>query len=169
VLGVTATIGIRSDSGVHFGTFRGYREGLFRFVCDARLQVEERVELRMELPGASATIYGTVKIERVHEDRQGGAPGYVARVVDMSIRDRDALRAWMEDLAGGGTSRAPDRTLSMSDHVGALRSLPPSQIRRALQSFDRRAGTDAPATWGVGEERSDGRRLDGGGFQGFRD
>ena len=167
--GVNATIGIRSRNGVQFGTLRGYREGLFRFHCDDRLVVDERVELRMELPGAGATIYGSVRIERVHEGRAGGPPGYVARVVDMSARDRDALTAWIEDLSGGGTSKAPDRTLSMSDHIGALRSLPPSEVRRALRSFDRRAGrSDISDAWGIGTDPGDGAGITGAGRAAIR-
>jgi len=169
VAGVNATIGIRSQNGVQFGTLRGYREGLLRFHCDDRLLVDERVELRMELPGAAATIYGSVRIERVHEGRAGGPPGYVARVVDMSVRDRDALTAWIEDLSGGGTSKTPDRTLSMSDHVGALRSLPPSEVRRALRSFDRRAGrSDLSGAWGIGSAQGDQTGITGAGRAAIR-
>jgi len=169
VAGVNATIGIRSSNGVQFGTLRGYRDGVFRFHCDDRLVVDEKVELRMELPGAGATIYGAVLIERVREGRAGGPPGYVARVVEMSVRDRDALTAWIEDLSGGGTSKTPDRTLSMSDHIGALRSLPPSEVKRALRSFDRRAGReDISGAWGIGGERRDTSAITGAGRAAIR-
>ncbi len=107
-MNASASISLRSDSGVSFGRARHIE--LTRLVVEtpAALQLGAELEFQLELPGLHQTVYGSARVRKaaIHDEDLNV---YRLAILHLRAGDETMLREWVEDMAHGGTSAYPHR------------------------------------------------------------
>jgi hypothetical protein len=135
-----ASISMRTDQGVHFGTAGHIALTMLVVKSPGLLDPDQELEFQLELPGLQETVYGSAVVHHaeLHEDEPNH---YELRILRLRAGDEVLLREWVADMRQGGSSAHPHRHLRESD----LSSVPSEA--RTMEDSDLPIG--AISTWDV--------------------
>lgn len=109
-----ASISIRTDQGVCFGTAGHIAITMLVVKSPGLLDPDQELEFQLELPGLQETVYGSAVVHHaeLHEDEPNH---YELRILRLRAGDEILLREWVADMRDGGSSAHPHRHLRESD------------------------------------------------------
>jgi len=109
-----ASISMRADGGVHFGTARHIALTLLVVESPGVIERDQEIEFQLELPGMQETVYGSAVVH--HAEHFDDKPSsYELRILHLRAGDEVLLREWVDDMHHGGSSVHPHRHLREKD------------------------------------------------------
>ena len=141
-----ATIAIKYDGGVGFGTAHWMQGDRVAFTTNAELRVDQRVEMRMDLSSYNDNARGELQILQV-QDSKDDHYSCLGQILEMPREDFEALNRWLEDMAEGNSASHSVRWLkSLSPHRSNGGQASPEETAAALKRMAVRQGSVAPGT-----------------------
>ncbi len=158
-----ATVALKHEGMMSFGTASWIQDDTLGFVADAILGVGDHAQLRLELQGIPDTVLAEIIVVKARQDPRREAFRYAARIDHMAPGDRELLEAWVEERSVGSTSFTSERMLisltgSAPSKTGR-RKRPPgkSQEKKGSQPGDARSGQTWDPSSSVSHHRERGR------------
>ncbi len=157
---------LKTESGIAFGrVIRLDGEDRIALKTDRKLQIGERMTLKMELPGTPVPFTCVLKVTRTG-GHAAGQRGYDCTVDDVSDTDKARYHVWMETHAGGGSSTRPEVVVDEIQDKFDMRmsSANDVQVAHTLKAIDETLGQQSKSKDPYGFEGSDsdtdGNRAD---------
>ncbi len=132
-----ASISMRCDGAVHFGSANHIALTLLVVESPGMLDKDQEVEFQMELPGLRDTVYGTAVVHHA-EHFEDKLSSYELRILRLRAGDEILLREWVDDMRHGGSSAHPHRHLRESQI---------SSVPSAAETYDADLPPGAISTW----------------------
>ncbi len=110
----SASISLRSDMGVHFGTAYRIEQAKLIVETDGIYRLGAELEFQLELPRFGSTVYGSVRVQRAAV-RSDDLNRYQLDICKLRAEDAVLLQEWVEDMKSGGTSANPQRHVTISN------------------------------------------------------
>ena len=148
-----ATIAIKHEHGVGFGTAYWMQGDRVAFKTDAELHVDQRVEMRMDLSSHNDKARGELLILQV-QDSEDELSSCLGQILEMPREDFEALNRWLEDLVEGNSMSHSARWLkSLSPHRHRSNQASTVETATALKRLNTRQGSvvgSGDSTVGIG-------------------
>ncbi len=111
-LDFNASIALKHQGLMSFGTASWIQDDTLGFTADAELEVGERAEMRLELAGLPDTVMADIVVVKARQDPRSEAFRYAARIAEMTTGDRELLEHWVEERSAGSTSFTSERMMA---------------------------------------------------------
>ncbi|MDP6190398.1 MAG: hypothetical protein QF872_06285 [Gammaproteobacteria bacterium] len=155
-----ATIAIKHESGVGFGTAYWMQGDRVAFTTDAELCVDQRVEMRMDLSSHNEKARGVLLIIEV-QDEEDDLSSCLGQILEMPREDFEALNNWLEDMGDGSSASHSSRWLkSVSSYRPRGSQASAVETAAALKRMDMRHGStvnDSASGMNINTKRRVGR------------
>lgn len=153
---VNSTLTLMAPSGLVCGTVLDVKSGRLEFEVYAELPIGFETDWRMELLGHMRTAQGRLRVTAGKPNREGHIR-YVADILDIAERDRQAFEAWFSSRHG----QVRALPVTIDDGLSpTVRMASPSETRAVLERLERK--TAARAAHGPHESPGFGRTVFGG-------
>ncbi len=111
-LSFNATVALKHQGMMSFGTASWIQDDNLGFVADAVLEVGTRAEMRLELQGIPDSVMADIVVLQARRDARSDVFRYAARIAHMTSGDRDLLESWVDERSSGSTSFASERVMA---------------------------------------------------------